>query len=162
MEALVRWARPRARVLTVDPHYQHLDEDWSRILPLVDAFLPSRDEAAGVLGGWPGAEQAVRALSALEAPVVCIKLGAEGSIGLRAEDGVVVRMPATSADPVDPTGCGDAFCGGFLVGLTETGDLRRAMAYGAVSASFAGEGHGATHALSIDRNEALRRLEALR
>ena len=75
---------------------------------------------------------------------------------------MVVRMPATSADPVDPTGCGDAFCGGFLVGLTETGDLRSAMAYGAVSASFAGEGHGATHALSIDRNEALRRLEALR
>jgi sugar/nucleoside kinase (ribokinase family) len=72
MEALVGWARPRARVVTVDPHYQHMDADWQRVLPLVDAFLPSRDEASALLGGWPGPEEAVRALAALGAPVVCV------------------------------------------------------------------------------------------
>ena len=81
MAAWVEWARPRARVLTVDPHYQHLDADWARILPHVDAFLPSRDEASGILGGWPGAEAAVRALTDLGARTVCIKLGAAGAIG---------------------------------------------------------------------------------
>ena len=45
MEALVRWARPLARVLTVDPHYEHMHADWTAILPLVDAFLPSMTEA---------------------------------------------------------------------------------------------------------------------
>ena len=164
MEALLRWARPRARVLTVDPHYQHVsgtETDWRRVLPLVDAFLPSRAEAEALLGGWPGPEEAVQALAALGAPVVCIKLGAEGSIGFRSADGELVTMQAASSDPVDPTGCGDAFCGGFLVGLAETGDLRTALARGAVSAAFVAEDHGAAHALTVDRDEAQRRLAAL-
>jgi ribokinase len=161
MEALIAWAQPQARVLTVDPHYQHMDADWHRVLPLVDAFLPSRDEAAALLKGWPGPEEAVRALAALGAVVVCVKLGAEGSIGYRAADGLLIRMPAATADPVDPTGCGDAFCGGFLVGLAESGDLRTAMAHGSVAAGFAGEDHGAAYALTIDREEARRRLAAL-
>jgi len=164
MEALLHWARPRARVLTVDPHYQHVSDtepEWRRLLPLVDAFLPSRDEASALLRGWPGPEEAVRTLAALGAPVVCVKLGADGAIGFRSADGELVRMQAVSADPVDPTGCGDAFCGGVLVGLAETGDLRTAMAYGAVSAAFVAEDHGAAHALTIDREKAQRRLAAL-
>ena len=95
------------------------------------------------------------------APVVCVKLGSDGSIGFRSADGELVTMQAASADPIDPTGCGDAFCGGFLVGLTETGDLRTALAHGAVSAAFVAEDHGAAHALVVDRNEARRRLAAL-
>jgi ribokinase len=161
MEALVHWARPRVRVLTVDPHYQHLDADWERILPLVDAFLPSRAEAAVLLGGWPGPEQAAKELAGLGPALVCVKLGTEGSIGYLAAHELVVRMPPASADPIDPTGCGDAFCGGFLVGLTESGDLRAAMAYATVAAGFAGEDHGAAHALRIPRKEARRRLAAL-
>jgi sugar/nucleoside kinase (ribokinase family) len=160
LEAWLAWARPRVRVLTVDPHYQHLDEDWSRVLPLVDAFLPSRAEAAALLGDWPGPQEAVRVLAALGAPAVCIKLGAEGAIAYR--QGELVSMPAVKGEPVDPTGCGDAFCGGFLVGLADAGDLRMAMAYGTVAASFAGENHGAAHALVIDRAAATRRLDALR
>jgi sugar/nucleoside kinase (ribokinase family) len=164
MEMLVEWARPRARLVTVDPHYQHVRgaaEDWRRVLPLVDAFLPSRDEAAALLGGWPGGEEAARALSELGARVVCVKLGAEGSLAYRSADRSVVRMPAASTAPVDPTGCGDAFCGGFLVGLAESDDLRTAMAQGTVAAAFAGEDHGAAHALTIDRRDAERRVAAL-
>jgi sugar/nucleoside kinase (ribokinase family) len=160
MERLVRWARPLARVLTVDPHYEHMRADWGPLLPLVDAFLPSRAEAAALLGRWPGTEEAARAIVALGAPAVVIKLGSEGSIGLR--DGELVHMPAATPEPVDPTGCGDAFCGGFLVGLAETGDLATAMAQGTVAAGFAAEGHGAEHALAVDRNEAERRFLALR
>jgi sugar/nucleoside kinase (ribokinase family) len=163
MAALLHWARPRARLLTVDPHYQHVasrKEDWRRVLPFVDAFLPSRDEAAALLGGWPGPEKAVRALAALGAGVVCIKLGAEGSIAYRATDDFAARMTAATPDPVDPTGCGDAFCGGFLVGLAESRDLRVAIAHGTVSAGFASEDHGAAHALRVDRKEAARRLTA--
>lgn len=163
MEPLLRWARPRARILTVDPHYEHVsgtEAQWRRLLPLVDAFLPSRDEATALLGGWPGPEEAVRELATWGAGTVVVKLGAEGSIACRG--GELARMAAATADPVDPTGCGDAFCGGFLVGLAETGDLRTALAHGAVAASFAGEGYGAEHALEPDRAEAGRRLAPLR
>jgi len=156
LETWVAWARPRARILTVDPHYQHLDADWSRILRLVDAFLPSREEATGILRGWPGPEEAAHALAAMGAPTVCIKLGAEGAIGCRG--GELVRLPAANEEPVDATGCGDAFCGGFLVGLPRAGDLPTAMAHGAAAASFAGEDHGAAPALAIDRCEVEDRL----
>ena len=136
MAAWVRWARPRARLVTVDPHYQHLDADWSSVLQLVDAFLPSRDEASGILGGWPGAREAARELARLGAPLVCVKLGTEGSIGYRAADRALVELGAAEAHPIDPTGCGDAFCGGFLVGLAETDDLRSALAHGTVAAGI--------------------------
>src|SRR5579859_4167114 len=161
MEALVRWARPRARLLTVDPHYEHVtgtEEQWRRILPLVDAFLPSRDEATALLGGWPGPDEAVQRLAGWGAAVACVKLGAEGSIAYRPSSSELVRMSAATTGLVDSTGCGDAFCGGFLVGLAESGDLRTALAHGAVAASFAGEGHGAEHTLVPDRAEARRRL----
>lgn len=148
MAAWVHWARPRARIVTVDPHYQHLGADWLSVLPLVDAFLPSRAEAEGILGGWPGPEQAAREIAVQGARLVCVKLGSDGAIGVRGDDVVIVR--ATRSSTVDPTGCGDAFCGGFLVGLAETGDLQVAMAYGAAAASFAAEDHGAAHTLAID------------
>jgi sugar/nucleoside kinase (ribokinase family) len=160
MAEWLHWARSHAGLVTVDPHYQHLDADWPIILPHVDAFLPSRAEATELLGGWPGPEEAVRSLAALGAPAVCVKLGAEGAIGLR--EGEIVRMPAHAAGAVDPTGCGDAFCGGFLVGLHETDELRAALAHGAAAAAFAGRDHGAAHALTVDRTEARELLESLR
>jgi len=156
MDALVRWARPRARLLTVDPHYEHMNAAWAPVLGLVDAFLPSRTEVTALLGGWPGPERAVREIAALGAETVVIKLGVEGSIGLR--DGELVRLPAADPTPVDPTGCGDAFCGGFLVGLAETGDLREAMSYGTVAAGLVAEDHGAAHALGVDPKAGRRRL----
>jgi sugar/nucleoside kinase (ribokinase family) len=148
METWIAWARPRARVVTVDPHYQHLEADWRLVVPLVDAFLPSRAEATGILGGWPGPEEACRAFAALGAPIVCVKLGAEGAVAHRAATGELLSVPAASVDPVDPTGCGDAFCGGFLVGLTESGDLRVALGHATEAAALAGRDHGAAHALS--------------
>jgi hypothetical protein len=72
-----------------------------------------------------------------------------------------VRLPAAAPALVDPTGCGDAFCGGFLVGLAETGDLRTAMACGTVAAGTVAQDHGAAHALTVDRDDVRRRLRAL-
>ena len=39
-------------------------------------------------------------------------------------------------DPIDPTGCGNTFCGGFLVGWYKTRNLLTAALWGSVSASF--------------------------
>ncbi|MCA9947120.1 MAG: hypothetical protein KC449_26755, partial [Anaerolineales bacterium] len=58
----------------------------------------------------------------------------------------------------DVTGAGDSFCGGFMVGLAQTGDPAQAVAYGLVSASLVIEGYGALYALSR-RVEALPRLQ---
>lgn len=46
---------------------------------------------------------------------VLVTLGASGAFGVL--DGAAVRVPAAAALVVDPTGAGDAFCGGVLAGL---------------------------------------------
>ena len=142
MIPLLEWARSRARIVTVDPHYEHMHRDWAPVLAEIDAFLPSKAEVEALLGGWQGPEDAVRALSA---PMAAIKLGTEGSIGI--QDGEIVRLPPATTRPVDPTGCGDAFCGGFLVGFAETGDLRTALEHGTTAAALVARDHGAAHAL---------------
>ena len=42
-----------------------------------------------------------------------------------------VDIPVFPTNVKDPTGAGDAFCGGFQVGLFETGDPVQAALYGA-------------------------------
>ena len=45
--------------------------------------------------------------------------------------------PISEGKVIDPTGAGNAFMGGFAIGLGETGDVIEAISYGAVSSSFA-------------------------
>ena len=62
---------------------------------------------------------------------------------------------------VDVTGAGDAFCGGFMIGLRQTGDPLRAVHYGLVSASLVIEGYGALYALSRGPKVAHERLATI-
>jgi sugar/nucleoside kinase (ribokinase family) len=161
---LVHWARSRGLRVTVDPHHESVTGTaslWQRILPDVDVFSPSREEAIGLLGGWDGPEAAARFLADWGAAVVCLKLGADGAFVYRATDQASWLVPTLIERPVDVTGCGDAFCGGFLVGWCETDDLHMAARYGSVSASFVAEGFGGRHALQVDRSTAWQRLATL-
>lgn len=163
-EPLIRWSRERGLLTTVDPHHEWVrgrEAEWRRILPLVDVFLPSREEAKELLGGWPGPLAAARALAGWGARLVCLKLGADGALVYDAVTERSWRIPTVTQAPVDTTGCGDAFCGGFLVGWTEAGDPVTGARYGTVSASFVAAGFGAGHALVPDRPEGQRRLAAL-
>ncbi len=71
---------------------------------------------------------------------VCIKKGEHGSV-LFSRNGIAL-MPAFPLEDVqDPTGAGDTFAGGFLGALARSGsitenNIRKAMTYGAVVASF--------------------------
>lgn len=57
------------------------------------------------------------------------------------------RVPPCNTKLVDPTGAGDAFSGGYLAGLIETGDPVEAAVRGAVSASIIVETSGALAAI---------------
>jgi len=48
----------------------------------------------------------------------------------------LLHVPAIPTTVVDTTGAGNAFCGGFLAGFIQTGDLLTAARYGRVAASF--------------------------
>ena len=68
----------------------------------------------------------------------------------------------------DPTGAGDSFAGGFLGYLDGTDgdaspdDLRKAMAYGTVLASFNVEEFGTERVSKLERDEIEERLGELR
>jgi sugar/nucleoside kinase (ribokinase family) len=163
--SLVTWARSQGLRVVLDPHHEDVHSRtahlWQSILPSLDAFCPSQEEVTCLLDGWHGPEAAARMLADWGAAVICLKMGAQGVFVYRAADQASWLIPSLARHPVDITGCGDAFCGGFLVGWCETDDLQRAASYGTVSASFVAENFGARHALQVDRQEAMRRLALL-
>jgi sugar/nucleoside kinase (ribokinase family) len=158
----LRRARP-SRLITVDsPWYERRNTTSDAhvgILRQVDAVLPSEDDLLLFRPSVPLLE-AARALIAYGATAVVVKLGSAGCIVVD-RSGDVTHVAAYPARAVDPTGAGDSFCGGFLVGLRETGDLVQAALYGTVSASFVVEERHAISAFAIPRSTAEQRLRAI-
>ncbi|MHC4516465.1 MAG: PfkB family carbohydrate kinase, partial [Planctomycetota bacterium] len=76
-------------------------------------------------------------------------------------------LPAYPTDNVlDPTGAGDSFAGGFMGFLAECDSLslwnmKRAMAYGTVTASLTVEGFGVQQIVQSQRNHVERRYQEL-
>jgi sugar/nucleoside kinase (ribokinase family) len=110
------------------------------------------------LTGLEAPRAVLDALLGTGVPVAVLRMGEAGSLvaGRGARPVAVPAVPVSRI--VDVTGAGNAYCGGFLAGLAETGDLGGAGRYGAVSASFALEQFGATYALQDLRARAERRL----
>lgn len=115
--------------------------------PVLDAaslVLPSASEAE-VLTGVSGVEAACRTLLDGGAEVVALKRGAEGCTIFAGGD--EIRAPAFSVEALDPTGAGDCFDAGFVVGLLEGMPLekvgRLANACGALGATRKGPMEGA-------------------
>ncbi|RLT44180.1 MAG: carbohydrate kinase family protein [Chloroflexi bacterium] len=134
----------------------------SAVLRLCDAFLPSEAEARLLFGPEASHQEMARRLAEAGAPVVVLKLGAEGSLVYQQTTDSFTPIPALPAAVVDVTGAGDAFCGAFAVGLAESGDPVTAAQWGAVAASFVIEGFGALHALEkATPNERNTRLRAI-
>ena len=169
LPALVR--QNPGRVLTCDPSIRYMQPRYAQqvgdIIRQLDAFLPSEMEtrayfgeaATGVVADlWSAAE----AFGALGARCVVLKLGARGQFVYDAGARRRWHVPAYPTRVVDVTGAGDAYCGGFLVGLAETGDPLEAALRGSVSASLTVEGTGALHALRGTPALLQARLEELR
>jgi sugar/nucleoside kinase (ribokinase family) len=98
-------------------------------------FSPNEAEAASLVG--PGEPlQLIHRLAEAGAEIVALRRGPQGAVVHRADTGEIWTIPAVPTTVVDPTGAGNAFCGGFLAGWVLSGDLRQAGLYGAVAASF--------------------------
>ncbi len=82
------------------------------------------------------------------APIAALRMGAEGSL-VGSNQGELFKIPSYPVENlVDVTGAGNAYCGGFIVGLHKEKDLQKAGWYGAVSASFTLEQFGVLYDLS--------------
>ncbi len=162
--AIMQALRARGTVVSVEPfrpaERRLSDAELAVLLGSCDIFSPNLEEASSLVGdGDP--EQLVARLAAAGAPVVALRMGAEGSVVYAAATGTMHHIPAVPAAVVDQVGAGNAYCGGFLVGWLETGDLRLAGQYGSVAASFLVEQYGLPKPRPGLQAEAAARLAAL-
>ncbi|HZQ06940.1 MAG TPA: carbohydrate kinase family protein, partial [Anaerolineae bacterium] len=161
--ALVRALAAQGKMISLDPgHYVKglRPERLADLLKHVTIFAPSEREVYEFRGEC-SLEQAANDFAAMGAAIVVIKVGPRGALVLRRDTGKLERVPAFPSRTLDPTGCGDSFCSGFLAGYWETGDALQAARYGTVSASYTVEGFGVNYALRFTRQDAEQRLAAL-
>ncbi len=122
------------------------DRRWEGIGPMLaatDVFLPNEREAALISGVMDplAAAQALVALADASGRdpeagplTVVVKLGADGALAVRGDEGL--RVPADHVEVVDSTGAGDGFNAGFLYGFIEGRPLAECLALGVACGSL--------------------------
>ncbi len=146
---LVHFAHTGA-LITADPGWQLAAHPLARLAPILsrlDAFLPSEVELSALV---PGARPAdgLAVLAEHCQGALAVKLGPRGVLVWDRDACAGVMVPPVATNTVDPTGAGDAFCGGFLAGLVSTGDSVEAAKRGAWAASRVVASFGADGALA--------------
>lgn len=108
----------------------------------VDVFLPNASEALALTGAADiaGAADILAAL----APLVVIKLGAEGALARYAEKEIFA--PALQIEVVDTTGAGDCFNAGFLFGQLRGDPLETCLRIGNICGALSATAYGASAA----------------
>lgn len=153
--------------VTLDPSPGYMNPTyWVDVPALITgltAFLPAEEDLRSLFQGrsedlW----EMVEALSAYGCEIIVIKRGERGQLLYDAATKARYEITAYPARVVDPSGAGDAFCGGFLAGYRRTYDPLEAALYGNISASLVVEGIGPFYALEALPGLADARLDALR
>ena len=137
-EICARYAKTKGAVVMLDPQPPHTEanrEILFRLLKYVDIFMPSQMELELFC---PDIEmhKALKCLAEEGPKVTGVKLGADGCLIYDRVRDRFAKIPAFPATPVNLTGAGDCFCGGFLSGYLETGDPFAAAEYGTAAASI--------------------------
>jgi sugar/nucleoside kinase (ribokinase family) len=155
----VRRQLPQARLVGLDTmNYwiKRTPEELKKALAEVDIVVINETEAR-MLSGISNLKKAAEAIRKMGPRTLVIKRGEHG-VMLFSEGGIF-SAPAFPLDEVhDPTGAGDSFAGGFMGYLAKAGEysdcqLRRAVIYGSVMASYAVEEFGLSRLLRLNPKE---------
>lgn len=123
------------------------------LFALIDVIRPNRHEAEQITGrkirNWADARLAARALLKRGVKIVAMEAGTEGDLVVTANEEIVI--PRFKVKAIDATGAGDAFAGGFVVGLAEGLPLREAARLASATAALATTKVGAQEALPTKR-----------
>ena len=139
-------------------------KDLLKLLPRLDGFVLN-DSEAHQLTKEDNVFTAIKKIHQLGPKYVIIKKGSHGSV-LSGPRGHFICPAYPLSAVVDPTGAGDSFVGGLMGYLAAArgsveANLRRAMIYGSVVASFCCEGFGLTRTTKIKRADIERRVKEL-
>jgi sugar/nucleoside kinase (ribokinase family) len=154
------------QTVSLDPASSYMNPTFWRDLRLVlqgvKIFMPSEEELRALFWGetndlW----EMMKKISDYGPQIVVVKRGALGQAVYDAQENKKYEIPAYASRMQDPTGAGDAFCGGFLAGYQKTNDPLMAALHGSVSAPLKIEGSGPFHTLEVMPGLAEARLHAL-
>jgi sugar/nucleoside kinase (ribokinase family) len=139
-------------------------KDLLRLLRRIDAFVLN-DSEARQLTNESNVIPAIKKIHRLGPKYVIVKKGEHGAI-LSAPSGMFISPAFPLDNVVDPTGAGDSFVGGMIGYLANAkgaidANLRRAMIYGSVVASFCCEGFGLQRTTRVTRAKIDERVRAL-
>lgn len=163
-------ALPSGSIVLVDPHFQGVYPQyrdlWNELLKKISIFLPSEEELlrffdikamkSSVSEYIPYLED----ISSRGPQVVGVKLGSRGVVVYDRNEDAAWHVPAFPAkEIIDVTGCGDAFCGGFLTSFIRNQDVYTSALHGVVSASFNLEQYGVIHNYSVDHQRVVNRFD---
>jgi sugar/nucleoside kinase (ribokinase family) len=144
---------------------KHKRRELLRLLKRVNIYV-ANDQEARVLSGESNLIRAARYLCARGPRMVLIKKGEHGVFFY--SDKFIFSLPAYPTDRViDPTGAGDTFAGGFMGYLAKTqrineANLKKALAYGTVAASFNIENFGLKRTSGLKLKDLEERLKKFR
>jgi sugar/nucleoside kinase (ribokinase family) len=138
--------------------------DLLKLLKRINGFVLN-DSEAHQLTQEDNMFTALKKIHKLGPKYVIIKKGSHGSI-LSGPHGYFVCPAYPLRRVVDPTGAGDSFVGGMMGYLATArgsieNNIRRAMIYGSVTASFCCEGFGLTRTTKTKRADIERRVKEL-
>ena len=139
-------------------------DDLLKLLPRIDGFVLNASEAHQ-LTKEDNVFAALKKIHKLGPKYVIIKKGSHGSV-LSGPKGFFICPAYPLQKVVDPTGAGDSFVGGMMGFLATAkgaidANIRRAMIYGSVTASFCCEGFGLTRTTKIKRADIEKRVKEL-
>jgi sugar/nucleoside kinase (ribokinase family) len=138
--------------------------DLLKLLKRIEVFVLN-DSEARQLTEEDNVVVALKKIHKLGPKYVIIKKGEHGAL-LSGPNGLFISPAYPLKKVVDPTGAGDSFVGGMIGYLaTRKGsidaNIRRAMLYGSVVASFCCEGFGLNQTTKVKRSDIDERFEEL-
>ena len=139
-------------------------DDLQNLIKRVDGFVLN-DSEAHQLTKEDNVFAAMKKIHKLGPKYVIIKKGSHGSI-LSSPKGFFICPAYPLHKVVDPTGAGDSFVGGMMGYLSTAkggidANIRRAMIYGSVAASFCCEGFGLNRTTKATRAHIEQRVKEL-
>ncbi len=153
----------KPKLVGADTMTHWIQETRAELVPLLAdvEMLTVNDEEAKLLSGERNIVLAARKILAMGPKSLLIKRGEYGVLHFSGDS--IFAVPAFPLEQVfDPTGAGDAFAGGLIGHLAKTGDfsiknVRRAIVYGSVMASFVVEDFSLNRLRKIDDGDVEKR-----
>lgn len=120
--------------------------DYTKVLPLIDLFLPNEKELM-CLTGSKKIEEAINKIAPYVNNAV-IKCGNQGSLLMKKDGTLTLLKPYLNTNVVDAIGAGDSFNAGFISRFVQGDDLETCQKYGNMTGAVNTTAAGGTGAFT--------------